>query len=71
MRNAGKLLPIVSGIMQAISVDDLMFGIGEEWEVQLSFAVGGDLLCKFFANVWRIQADRVERDVLILPEQCA
>ena len=69
MRNAINLLAFVSGITQTISVDDLMFSIGEHGKVDSTFPVGRDLLGETIADLWWVDADRVELYVLILLQQ--
>lgn len=69
MRNAIDFLAFVSGIAQPIGVDDFMSRVREQWEIDCAFTIGSNLLSQVFANVWRINADRVELYVLTLLQQ--
>jgi hypothetical protein len=66
MRDAVDLLLFVDRIEQSIGVNDFMIGIGKNRKIERSFAICGNLFGELFTNVWWVDADRIELDVLLL-----
>ena len=65
MWDAVDLLFFISGIEQAIGVDNFMIRVRKDWKVKHSFSVGGDLVGELLAHVGRIDTNRIESYVLV------
>ena len=57
--------------MQPVGVDRSMIQIGQQMEVDLAFFIGGNFGRKFFAGLWRVNADRKQSYVLVFLEKGA
>jgi hypothetical protein len=66
VRDAVDFLPFICGITQSVGVNDLVIGIRKNWKAKRSLTIRPKLLGKALANIWRIDADRVQLYVFTL-----
>jgi hypothetical protein len=66
VRNAFKLLPVVSRVADSVGVDYAMSGVGQNRKVNFSFAVGGNLLSKTFAFGGTVNANCIKANLIFL-----
>lgn len=65
MRYSGQFLAIVRWIVQPISIDCHVIGIGQQRKVNFTTFIRGEFSGEFFTSLWRIDADRKQLHVLI------
>lgn len=69
MRNAINALIFISGIAKTVGVDDLVARIAQQGKVNFTFSICSNFFRETLADVFRIDADRVEFYILILIQQ--